>query len=32
VQNMKSLDDVPLKCKKYADSVLKLLDEYDESW
>lgn len=32
VQNMKSLDDVPPKCKKYADSIMRLLDSYDESW
>ena len=32
VQNMRSLDEVPPKCKRYADSILKLLDSYDESW
>lgn len=32
VSSMKSLDEVPKHCKKYADSVLKMLDEYEETW
>lgn len=32
VRNIKSMDDVPKRCIKYADSILKLLDEYSEEW
>ena len=32
VRNMKSLSEVPPKCRQYADQIMKLLDEYDESW
>lgn len=32
VRNMKSLDEVPLKCRRYADQIMKLLDEYESSW
>lgn len=32
VSNMKSLDDIPEHCKKYADSVLAMLDQYEETW
>lgn len=32
VRNMKSFDEVPWGCKYYADSILRLLDDYDPSW
>lgn len=32
VRNMKKWSDVPPHCKAYADQVMRLLDEYDESW
>ena len=32
LSNMKSFDDVPKHCKKYADSVLAMLDQYEETW
>jgi hypothetical protein len=32
VRNMKSWEDVPIKCRKYADSIMVLLDDYEESW
>jgi len=32
VRNMKKWSDVPPNCKAYADQVMRLLDEYDESW
>ena len=30
--HIKSLDDIPQNCRDYADSIVKLLDNYDESW
>lgn len=32
VRNMKSLDDVPVSCKDYTDSMMILLDAYSEDW
>lgn len=32
VRNMKSMDDIPPRCRKYADNIMKLLDEYQETW
>lgn len=32
VRNMKSWDDVPPHCRKYADNVLSLLDAWNEEW
>lgn len=32
VRNMKKWSDIPPHCKAYADQVMRLLDEYDESW
>lgn len=32
LRNITSMDDVPKRCIKYADSILKNLDAWDESW
>lgn len=32
VQNMTAWSDVPPECRKYADDIMKLLDEYQEDW
>jgi hypothetical protein len=32
LSNIKSIDDIPKRCRDYADSILKLLDNYDDIW
>lgn len=32
LRNVKKWSNIPPKCIKYADQILRLLDEYDESW
>lgn len=32
IKNLHSLDDIPENCRGYADLVLYLLDNYDETW
>ena len=32
LSHIKSLDDIPQNCKDYADGILTMLDQWDESW
>lgn len=32
LRNIKKLSDIPEPCKRYADQIMQLLDDYDSSW
>ena len=32
LRNITSWSDIPLHCRKYTDQIIRLLDEYNESW